>query len=189
MCSHHACALALAALSYATVLHTCSAGLAPDPALGGRGAFGFAPPPGAERRYFDQKVDHFEEGEGEGEGGDGGGGGVVTWQQAFFVEDEHWDRSDATAPVFLYIGGEVSAAGAGVIVIGTAQQSEQCLRVPQPRLPAPSSSPALFRRGVRGVTGGPLPRRPNQTAACLSRLSLARHVFDAHTRCSPPRAQ
>ena len=40
-------------------------------------------------RYFTQKLDHF-------------GSSSDTWQQAYFVNDEHYTKG----PIFLYIGGE-----------------------------------------------------------------------------------
>ena len=69
------------------------AGLGPG-TVATAGAFGFDASP-TSTRWFPQVLDHFENGPAP----------EHTWQQAYFMNDEHWDR-DPASPVFLYVGGE-----------------------------------------------------------------------------------
>ena len=70
------------------------AGLGPGTQLTTVGAFGFDASP-TSTRWFPQVLDHFENGPAP----------EKTWQQAYFMNDEHWDRNPAS-PIFLYVGGE-----------------------------------------------------------------------------------
>lgn len=47
--------------------------------------------------WFDQRLDHLTD------------KNTETWQQRYFVNDEHY-RNDTTAPIFIMIGGEAEAA-------------------------------------------------------------------------------